>query len=74
MQSALAELRKEIPDLQVNISELKTWQEIEPYTLILSAPSLVINEQLMCLGRFPKLEEALGWIHQASHQVLHEGG
>jgi hypothetical protein len=73
VQAALADLRKEYPEVQVRLSELKTWQEIESYTLILAAPSLVIDEQLVCKGRFPGREEVVDWLRQAREHRLQLG-
>jgi hypothetical protein len=53
------------PDLKIVITELKDWIHIEEYTTILSAPSLVVNEKLVCVGRVPSREEVLGWLSSA---------
>lgn len=53
------------PGLQVIIKELKDWASIEPYTSILSAPSLVINEMMVCVGRCPTRQEVYGWLQSA---------
>jgi len=53
------------PDLKIMVTELKDWTHIEPYTLILSAPSLVVNETLVCTGRFPSRQEVVSWIKNA---------
>ncbi len=58
-------LREEHPEIELSISELKTWMEIEQYTPVLSAPSLVVNEQLVCVGRVPSRQEITGWISTA---------
>jgi hypothetical protein len=55
-------LRNERPDLQISITELKDWAHIEVYTPILSAPSLVVNEKLVCVGRVPSRDEVLVWL------------
>jgi Thioredoxin domain len=55
-------LQEEFPDLQLSIAELKDWMHIEQYTPVLSAPSLVVNEKLVCVGRFPSKQEVLGWL------------
>jgi hypothetical protein len=56
---------KEYPDQVVMISELKDWMHIEQYTYVLSAPSLVVNEKLVCVGRVPSKDEVLGWFRSA---------
>jgi Thioredoxin domain len=58
-------LLTEIPDLELVITELKDWVHIEEYTPVLSAPSLVVNDKLVCVGRVPSSNEILGWIRGA---------
>jgi hypothetical protein len=55
-------ISKEYTDQEVVISELKDWMRIEHYTCVLSAPSLVVNEKLVCIGRVPSKDEVLGWL------------
>jgi len=65
LQAARNELRKTHPGLELSISDVKTLDEMEQYTLVGILPSLVINEKLVCIGRFPKKEEVIGWLQQA---------
>lgn len=58
-------LQDEYPGLKIVITELKDWAHIEQYTPVLSAPSLVVNDKLVCVGRFPSKQELLGWIKSA---------
>ena len=58
-------LRVDHPELEISITELKDWMHIEEYTPVLSAPSLVVNEKLVCVGRFPSKEEVVGWLRCA---------
>jgi hypothetical protein len=58
-------LQNEYPELTIVITELKGWADIEKYTPVLSAPSLVVNEKLECVGRFPSRQEVLGWLRSA---------
>ncbi len=58
-------LTKEHPDLNLSITELKDWVHIEAYTPVLSAPSLVVNDKLVCVGRVPSRGEVLGWLRSA---------
>ena len=57
--------KNEHPDLKIVITELKDWVKIEQYTPVLSAPSLVVNEKLVCVGRFPSRDEVLGWLRRS---------
>lgn len=63
--AAKRDLQNEYPELKIMITELIDWVHIEQYTPILSAPSLVVNEKLVCVGRFPSRQEILGWVRNA---------
>jgi hypothetical protein len=58
-------LRSEYPDLEVEIFEVKTEQEISKYTHVLIAPGLVINEKLVYDLWIPTKEQVIGWVRQA---------
>jgi hypothetical protein len=58
-------LHDEYPELKIAITELKDWAHIEQYTPVISAPSLVVNEKLVCVGRFPSRQEVLNWLRNA---------
>ncbi len=60
--AAKRDLQGEYPGLEMSILELKDWIHIEAYTQILAAPSLVVNERLVCEGRFPSRQEVLDWM------------
>ena len=38
---------------------------MEKYTAVMILPSLVVNEKLVCVGRFPKKDEIVGWLQEA---------
>ena len=63
--SAQRVLQQEHPEVKVTITELKDWFTIEKYTPILAAPSLVVNEKLVCIGRFPSKQEVQEWLKSA---------
>ena len=63
--AAQAALRQEYPDLLVEISEVRDIAEIEKITPVFIYPSLVVNDRLVCVGRFPKKGEILIWLQQA---------
>lgn len=60
-------LHAEFPEVKLSITELKEWMQIEQYTPVLSAPSLVVNEKLVCVGRCPSKQEVMGWFKDALH-------
>ena len=63
--AAWNELLREHPGLELDILELKELLEIQRYTQVFVYPSLVVNEQLVCVGRFPSKDEILSWFQQA---------
>jgi hypothetical protein len=63
--SARRAFNQEYPQIEVSITELKDWFTIEKYTPILSAPSLVVNESLVCAGRFSSCDEVIDWLRNA---------
>jgi hypothetical protein len=62
-------LRAEYPDLEVEIQELKTGEEIFKYSQVLIAPGLVINEKLVYDIWIPKKEQVLGWMREAISEM-----
>ncbi|OGO64429.1 MAG: hypothetical protein A2030_00590 [Chloroflexi bacterium RBG_19FT_COMBO_50_10] len=63
--AALNELHKTYPDLKTAITEVKELSEMEKYTAVVILPSLVVNEKLVCVGRFPSRLEVDGWLRSA---------
>jgi hypothetical protein len=63
-------LANDHPDLKISITELKDWAGIEEYTPVLSAPSLVVNEKLVCVGRVPTRDEVLSWLRSALNEYV----
>ncbi|MFH2102353.1 MAG: thioredoxin family protein [Chloroflexota bacterium] len=68
VQAAEHDLRSKVPGLEVEISELSDPGQIGKYAFVLVLPSLVINEKVVCSGRFPSKEEVAGWMHAAAQQ------
>lgn len=65
LMAAQNELRKTHPDLEIALEEVKELAEIEKITRAVILPSLVVNEKLVCIGRFPKKDEVIGWLLEA---------
>ncbi|HEX7620370.1 MAG TPA: thioredoxin family protein [Anaerolineales bacterium] len=63
--AAQAALSQEYPDLLVEISEVRELAEIEKVTPVIIYPSLVVNDRLVCVGRFPSKDEMVIWFQQA---------
>ncbi len=53
------------PDLSIHIREVSDASEIGRYASVLVLPTLVINEKVVCSGRFPTREEIVGWLRKA---------
>jgi len=62
-------LREEYPDLEVNIQEGTTEEEIFKYTYVMISPGLVINEKLVYDIWIPSKEQVLGWMREAIEVV-----
>jgi hypothetical protein len=58
-------LKSEWHDLEVEIFEVKTENEIYKYTYVLIAPGLVINEKLVYNLWIPSKEQVIGWMREA---------
>lgn len=63
--AAHSELCKRYPDLEIHLSEIKDVPEMLKYTQVLILPSLIVNGKLVCVGRFPKKNETIGWFQSA---------
>ena len=66
--AAQYELLQQHPGLEVKIMEINDSREILKYTAVLSYPSLVVNEKLVCIGRYPRKDEVADWLRQAIEQ------
>ena len=64
--AAEQELIPSISNFELNISELKDAQEIGRYAQVLVLPTLVINEKVVCSGRFPSRQEVLDWLKESA--------
>ena len=62
VQSAINEITRHQPGLEIDVVMIKDTAEIAKYTHNLVLPSLVINEKLISAGRIPCKEEILGWM------------
>ncbi len=60
--------QRELPNVDLAIEMVKTASEIQKYTHVLALPSLVVNERLVCVGRFPSKDEALFWLKEAQEK------
>jgi hypothetical protein len=63
------ELQTVNPQLQMTISEVDDAGQIGRYATFLVMPTLVINEKVVCSGRFPTREEIIGWLDEAAKNL-----
>lgn len=70
LQAAQLSLAKEQPDLHLEIEMVTSVAGMLRYTPVIAFPSLVMNEKLVCVGRFPARGEVLGWLAEASRETL----
>ena len=66
VMAAHQELVLHYPGLEVEITEVMDPGEIGKYAFVLILPTLVINENVVCSGRFPAREEVTGWLRAAA--------
>jgi hypothetical protein len=65
LKAAQDELAKQHPDFKIDLIEVKEVAKMLAYTDVLILPSLVVNEKLVCIGRFPKKDEIIRWLQDA---------
>jgi hypothetical protein len=63
--AAQQELLSKCPLLELDIEEVTDPAEIGKYSFVLVLPTLVINERVVCSGRFPTKEEVSHWLLNA---------
>jgi hypothetical protein len=56
------------PRLQMTISDVNDADQIGRYASVLVLPTLVINEKVVCSGRFPSRKEIVGWLQEAMNK------
>jgi Thioredoxin domain len=66
--AAQQEISPKFPDLDLEISEVTDAGEIGRYAFVLVLPTLVINEKVVCSGRFPAKEEVVDWLLEAAEE------
>ena len=67
--AASRELQSRFPDLEVEIIDISDSSEIGKYAQVLVLPTLVINEKVVCTGRFPIRQEVSDWLAEAGSPV-----
>ena len=62
--AALETLAEEDPSLEATIQHVTDYGEIMKYPIMFT-PALVVNEQVVCAGRIPMVDEVTGWLREA---------
>ncbi len=65
VQSAFQSVQHNYPDIDVDIVEVTEVAEILKITPVFIYVSLMIEDKLVCVGRFPQKEEVIGWLEAA---------
>jgi len=61
---ALEKLSEENPSLEATVQHVTEFDEIMAYD-VLATPGLVVNEEVVCAGRIPKVNEVVEWLREA---------
>ena len=64
--AAQQELAEPFPGLELEIVEVNDAGAIGKYATVLVLPTLVIDEKVVCSGRFPAKEEVTAWLREAA--------
>jgi hypothetical protein len=63
--AAQQELASQSLPMEIEIAEVTDPGEIGRYAYVLVLPTLVINERVVCSGRFPSRQEVTSWLLKA---------
>lgn len=63
--AAYQKVLQKTPELELKMMEVSDPSEIGKYAFTIILPTLVINEKIVCSGRFPAQEEIIHWLADA---------
>jgi hypothetical protein len=64
------ELVSKCKPMELEITEVTDPVEIGKYAFVLVLPTLVINEKVVCSGRFPAKGEVKKWLQEAAEESV----
>jgi Thioredoxin domain len=67
--AAYQDLLQQYPNLEISITEVSEAAEIGKFAFTLVLPTLVINDKVVCRGRFPTRQEVGGWLSEALNKT-----
>ena len=67
LAAAQQEFQSHDLQLQITVIEVNDAGQIGQYASVLVMPTLVINEKVVCSGRFPTRDEIIGWLGEAAN-------
>ena len=67
--AAQQELQVAAPQVQMTISDIGDASQIVHYASVLVLPTLVIDEKVVCSGRFPARDEIVNWLSEAINKA-----
>jgi hypothetical protein len=65
IERAVIAAQQELQNATLLVEYVKTITEIMLYTPVIALPSLMINEKLVCVGRYPTKAEVVSWLREA---------
>jgi Thioredoxin domain len=67
--AAYGDILMQTPDLELETIEVSDPAEIGKYAFTIILPTLVINDKVVCSGRFPTKAEVIGWLGEEIHKT-----
>jgi len=64
LERSVIAAQQELPNVTLLVEHITTVVEIQQYTPVFALPSLMVNEKLVCVGRFPTKVEVLSWLRE----------
>jgi hypothetical protein len=69
LERAVIAAQQELPNATLFVEHIKTAAEFQQYLPVFSMLSLMVNEKLICVRRFPKKVEVLSLLREAEKSL-----